>query len=235
VIKEHGIPDTILVRPDDSVLRRMIASLQATSSTSPSRALTPASRQTSAPAVIVIDAMKSLEAGIAELRSMRLRYKGESKYLLVSKPLKYDEFIMLVGIGMDGNMRLQDVNLNTIDRVVHALLAGEFVIPRHLIGSLVSVVRASQPGEPSQTTAAIDDDISDRDLTAREKNVLLLLSEGARSREIAELLAISLATVNKHIQHIFNKLQVHSRTGAMRKVMDQASTGKSQSASVASR
>ncbi len=51
-------------------------------------------------------------------------------------------------------------------------------------------------------------------LTKREREVLRLLGDGLKNREIAEVLFISEVTVKKHLQHIFEKLGVRSRTKA---------------------
>jgi DNA-binding NarL/FixJ family response regulator len=48
-------------------------------------------------------------------------------------------------------------------------------------------------------------------LTRRELEVLELLSEGKATRQIAEILCISPATVRNHVQHTMHKLRVHSR------------------------
>lgn len=45
-------------------------------------------------------------------------------------------------------------------------------------------------------------------LSVREKEVLLMIAHGKMSKEIAESLAISLNTVNRHRQNILQKLQV---------------------------
>lgn len=55
---------------------------------------------------------------------------------------------------------------------------------------------------------------SDEALTSRENEILGLLAQGHRYREIAEQLRISLDTVRTHIRHIYEKLQVRSRTEA---------------------
>ena len=52
-------------------------------------------------------------------------------------------------------------------------------------------------------------------LTARETEVLNLLSEGMSSSVIAQHLCISNTTVRNHIQHIHGKLGVHSQTEAV--------------------
>ena len=47
-------------------------------------------------------------------------------------------------------------------------------------------------------------------LTARETEVLQLIAEGRKNREIAELLFISIKTVETHRAHIMDKLDIHS-------------------------
>lgn len=52
-------------------------------------------------------------------------------------------------------------------------------------------------------------------LTAREREILTLLAHGHGTQDIANLLSISLNTVRNHIQHILQKLQVHTRLEAV--------------------
>ncbi len=56
-------------------------------------------------------------------------------------------------------------------------------------------------------------------LTNREKEILKQLSKGLRYKEIAIELNISMDTVRTHTRHIYEKLQVQSRTEAINKVM----------------
>jgi len=52
------------------------------------------------------------------------------------------------------------------------------------------------------------------DLTAREMDVIQLLVEGLSSKEIAQRLSIATTTVNYHLENIYGKLGVNSRTEA---------------------
>ena len=52
------------------------------------------------------------------------------------------------------------------------------------------------------------------ELTKQEKNVLALVAQGWRTAKIAQELFISPRTVETHIYHIFEKLEVSSRTEA---------------------
>jgi LuxR family maltose regulon positive regulatory protein len=54
-------------------------------------------------------------------------------------------------------------------------------------------------------------------LSARELEVLRLITEGLSNREIATRLVISLSTVKGHTSNIYGKLDVNSRTQATAK------------------
>lgn len=57
-------------------------------------------------------------------------------------------------------------------------------------------------------------------LTKRETEILSQLAKGSLYKEIAAQMNISLDTVRSHLQHIYNKLQVHSRHEAVLKFLD---------------
>jgi DNA-binding response OmpR family regulator/DNA-binding CsgD family transcriptional regulator len=52
-------------------------------------------------------------------------------------------------------------------------------------------------------------------LTAREAEVLMWISRGKTNRDIGEILGSSPRTVNKHLEHIFEKLNVSTRSAAV--------------------
>lgn len=56
------------------------------------------------------------------------------------------------------------------------------------------------------------------ELTEREMEILELLQKGLIYKEVADKLCISKDTVKKHIQHIYQKLQVQTRMEAVNKV-----------------
>lgn len=62
--------------------------------------------------------------------------------------------------------------------------------------------------------AIAPDELSALPLTRRERDVLAILSVGKSNAEIAALLAISPRTVQKHLEHIFEKLGVETRMSA---------------------
>ncbi|CAB3754190.1 response regulator transcription factor [Paraburkholderia solisilvae] len=52
-------------------------------------------------------------------------------------------------------------------------------------------------------------------LTSREAEVLLWLSRGKTNRDISEILNMAVRTVNKHLEHLFGKLHVETRSSAV--------------------
>ena len=52
-------------------------------------------------------------------------------------------------------------------------------------------------------------------LTRREADVLAWLAEGKANAAIGTILGISARTVDKHLEHIYQKLGVEGRTGAV--------------------
>jgi DNA-binding CsgD family transcriptional regulator len=56
-------------------------------------------------------------------------------------------------------------------------------------------------------------------LTPREYEVLLLVSEGRTNTEVARILWLSPSTVRTHLEHAFEKLGVHTRAGAVARLL----------------
>ena len=95
------------------------------------------------------------------------------------------------------------------------------VAPLELISAIKAVHQGNSFLSPTISRTVIDeyirraDEISEqvdasKNLTARETEVLQLLAEGRKTREIAELLYISIKTVETHRAHIMDKLGIHS-------------------------
>ncbi|MFW5426708.1 MAG: response regulator [Methylophagaceae bacterium] len=53
------------------------------------------------------------------------------------------------------------------------------------------------------------------DLSAREHEILLLVSKGYTSKEIGEILELSFHTINGYVKNLYKKLSVNSRTEAI--------------------
>lgn len=72
---------------------------------------------------------------------------------------------------------------------------------------------------PTASSAAGDDDAPVESLTAREREVLVLLADGLGNRDLAHALGISEHTVKFHLGAIFGKLGATTRTEAVRRAL----------------
>jgi len=53
-------------------------------------------------------------------------------------------------------------------------------------------------------------------LTKRERQVLIMTADGATKQEIAEMFGMSVKTVEKHREHLMQKLDLHNTAGLTR-------------------
>ena len=99
---------------------------------------------------------------------------------------------------------LKDAPPDELFRAVRATARGETVLSPAVAAMMVR--RASSPGPV---------------LTAREVEILGLLAEGLGNREMARRLLVSEATVKSHLTHVYAKLGVDSRAGAVARAIEQ--------------
>src|SRR5271169_6894427 len=95
------------------------------------------------------------------------------------------------------------------------------VIPRtETLGSkdreVASFVASRLSGWNNRSAGDHSAQLSGRDgLTARERDVLVMISQGLSNKRIARALEISPETVKSHVKHIFLKLEVGTRAEAV--------------------
>ncbi len=78
-----------------------------------------------------------------------------------------------------------------------------------------ALAQASMQQRPLPLNASPETDrLLQASLTPRETEVLTWLARGKTNRDIAEILGMSHRTVNKHLEHIFEKLGVETRAAA---------------------
>jgi len=89
----------------------------------------------------------------------------------------------------------------------HALLAPE--VTRRVIGAATTRAGEAEVGHAGEETTGV------RDLTAREREVLVHLAGGQSNAEIAATLFLSEATVKTHVSNVLSKLGVRDRVQAV--------------------
>ena len=107
-------------------------------------------------------------------------------------------------------LRIEEVlaRLNTHVRNARAAREARAAVQRASDASSAFSVAAAA------ASAASAERLSHAALTPRETEVLTWLARGKTNRDIADILGMSHRTVNKHLEHIFEKLGVETRAAA---------------------
>lgn len=96
--------------------------------------------------------------------------------------------------------------------------AAAYVLKSILKDDLVRIIRTVSTGRkyvPSDVARCVAEYMGQEDLTPRELEVLKLIREGNKNKQIADQLSISETTVNFHNKNIVDKLQAKDRTHAV--------------------
>jgi DNA-binding NarL/FixJ family response regulator len=83
---------------------------------------------------------------------------------------------------------------------------------------LLTVIRSVHSGHrhvPPDVAARLAEHLGEEDLTTRELEVLRLIRDGYRNKQIADQLTIAETTVNFHIKNLVDKLGANDRTHAV--------------------
>jgi NarL family two-component system response regulator LiaR len=118
-----------------------------------------------------------------------------------------DQYVFaLLEAGAAGYL-LKDVRARDLVEAVRAVNAGESVLHPVVARKVVNRF-ARSPDRPGEESLLVP-------LTEREMEVLRLAAKGWSNRDIAQLLVLSVRTVQGHLQNIFDKMDVGSRTEAV--------------------
>lgn len=88
-------------------------------------------------------------------------------------------------------------------------------MPKNQLLGVIRAVHAGNRQVPPEVAARLAEHLGDDDLTHRELEVLGLIRDGYRNKQIADQLAIAETTVNFHIKNLVDKLGANDRTHAV--------------------
>ena len=154
------------------------------------------------PDLIIMDVVMPGTDGVTATRQIRAQCP-ETKVIALSMH-SYRRFVSeMVRAGALGYL-VKDSAFEDLNQAVRTVMSNRPYLSAVITGTLVEdFVR--------QTNALERRPVSPLHmLTAREQEVLRLLADGKRVKEIAHLLGISAKTVESHRQNIMDKLEIHS-------------------------
>lgn len=145
------------------------------------------------PTVIIMDLQLPGLSGVEAIKAIR-REDPEARVLVLTTFDGDADIQRALEAGARGYL-LKSVRRATLIEAVRAVAAGQRYLPPATAARLVEAMEAER-------------------LTARELDVLKLLAQGQRNREIADALGLAEPTVKIHVNNLLRKLQVKDRTEA---------------------
>jgi DNA-binding NarL/FixJ family response regulator len=149
------------------------------------------------PDVILMDLRMPGMDGVTAIQEIKARLPDTNILVLTTYDSDVD-IVRAVEAGATGYL-LKDTPREELFRAVRSAAKGESVLAPAVAARLMTRMRA--PAEEN--------------LSAREIEVLALVSKGNSNKQVARELHISTATVKTHLIHIYDKLGVKDRTSAV--------------------
>ncbi|RIQ15846.1 LuxR C-terminal-related transcriptional regulator [Jiangella rhizosphaerae] len=142
--------------------------------------------------------------GLRVLRAVRSALP-DARVVAIAVPDDGDDALACAQSGVAGIV-LRTGTLRDLEATVEGVARGETVCPPSVVGALVRHVCAE--------ANAVRGPADDGRLTAREREVLVLIEQGLTNKEIARRLGIELRTVKNHVHNVLEKLRVRHRSEA---------------------
>jgi DNA-binding NarL/FixJ family response regulator len=154
------------------------------------------------PDVLLLDLAMPNVAGMDALRELTVDSLN-TRTIVLTGLIDKRQVLEALQLGARGVV-LKDAVVEHLTACIRAVMQGQYWLEGHPVQNLVQVLRdlSAQTAPPPRRTYG---------LTARELEVVNLITEGCTNKDIAKTFGISEETVKRHLTNIFNKLGVGNR------------------------
>ena len=155
------------------------------------------------PDLLLMDLSMPRMSGMDAISEIKRRYP-ETKIIALTVHKTEEYLLSTLQAGVDGYV-LKDATHDELVMAIHNVMAGKTYLSP---GISDKVIEGYLEGKESSLSVS-----SWQRLSQREREVLKLIAEGYKNKEIAEDLCISLKTVEKHRANLMKKLDLHNAAG----------------------
>jgi len=151
------------------------------------------------PDLVLLDLSMPRTNGLEALKEIKRASEG-SRVLVVTAHKTEDYVFTALQAGADGYI-LKDSSADELFLAIRSVLNGERYLAPGITLAVVNGYLGSK--DPTSTRSSFDE------LTPREREILKLIAEGYKTREIGDYLCISPKTVEKHRANLMERLNLH--------------------------
>ncbi|MFC0272376.1 response regulator [Metabacillus herbersteinensis] len=153
------------------------------------------------PDIILMDLVMKEMDGI-EATKLIMESWPEAKIIIVTSFLDDEKVYPALEAGATSYL-LKTSKASEIANAVRSTFHGQSILEPEVTGKMMMKMRQKEVRHPHEQ------------LTPREMEILLLMTEGKTNQEIADHLFIALKTAKTHVSNILSKLEVQDRTQAV--------------------
>jgi DNA-binding NarL/FixJ family response regulator len=155
---------------------------------------------------------------------LEVREKSPVTKVLILTAYAEDENVLNAAKGGAQGYVLKGIDFPTLFRAIKTIHKGGLWVDKETPSA--DAFEEIAQGQRNEAGGVMNIDVIDA-LTKREKEILLLVSEGLTNEEIGKKIFISEKTVKTHLTNIFDKLKVNNRFKAALLIMGQKSSAAS--------
>ncbi|MBL7498785.1 response regulator transcription factor [Frankia sp. CNm7] len=170
----------------------------------------PAAVERHRPDVVLMDVRMPVVDGVAATEALRRR--ADAPPVLVLTTFEDEEVLAAALRAGASGFLLKGVPADDLQRAARTVAEGGAWLDPAVTGHVLTTYRAASA--PVRAADAGPDRTVEV-LTAREREVLVMIGRGATNGEIAEALVLGEGTIKTHIGHIFAKLHLRDRAAAI--------------------
>jgi len=161
------------------------------------------------PDILLLDLKMPGLDGLGTLQRLQVS-KGRTRVIVLTASDDKNEFVQAMKLGTSGIV-LKQTATDLLIKSIRKVHAGEIWLDSHTTAAVIRqfVANDEMPAPPPQITQTRDRERSP--LSQREREIVALVAQGFKNKEMAEKMFISEQTVKNHLHNIFDKLGVSDR------------------------
>ena len=162
------------------------------------------------PDILLLDLKMPGLDGLATLQRLQAS-KNKTRVIVLTASDDKNEFVQAMKLGTSGIV-LKQTATELLIKSIRKVHAGEIWLDSHTTAAVIrQFVANDEPPAPSLPSAPPTRERERSPLSQREREIVALVAQGFKNKEMAEKMFISEQTVKNHLHNIFDKLGVSDR------------------------